>query len=62
MLGAKDVAFPKLNLASSGCISSARSSSVSSIAFGGLDTGWTFYTPYSTAPVDGTTTYHAMGG
>jgi cytochrome c oxidase subunit 1 len=48
MLGAKDVAFPRMNLASfylwivgTGCLLGA-------ILFGGgLDTGWTFYTPYS---------------
>ena len=48
MLGAKDVAFPRMNLASfylwiigTGCLLAA-------ILFGGgLDTGWTFYTPYS---------------
>ena len=48
MLGAKDVAFPRMNLASfylwiagTGCLLFA-------ILFGhGLDTGWTFYTPYS---------------
>ena len=47
MIGAKDVAFPKLNLASwyvyvVGCLFGAYS-----IIVGGADTGWTFYTPYS---------------
>ncbi|MCE9613485.1 MAG: cytochrome c oxidase subunit I [Lentisphaerae bacterium] len=47
MIGAKDVAFPRLNLASwyvyiiGGCIT------LYVAVTGGLDTGWTFYTPYS---------------
>lgn len=47
MLGARDVAFPKLNLFSfylwcAGCVC------LLLVLFtGGLDTGWTFYTPYS---------------
>jgi cytochrome c oxidase subunit 1 len=45
MLGAKDVAFPKLNLASWWLYVIGSIVAVSSIAFGGLDTGWTFYTP-----------------
>ena len=48
MLGAKDVAFPKLNLASYylwmiGCVFF-----LITLGTGGLDTGWTFYTPYAT--------------
>jgi cytochrome c oxidase subunit 1 len=62
MLGAKDVAFPRLNLLSfylwvlgglflvwvliSGLIEAAFG--VNLPGGGGLDTGWTFYTPYST--------------
>jgi cytochrome c oxidase subunit 1 len=47
MIGAKDLAFPRLNLLSwylyifggtFGCVA---------ILLGGVDTGWTFYTPYS---------------
>ncbi|MBI5864734.1 MAG: cbb3-type cytochrome c oxidase subunit I [Planctomycetes bacterium] len=49
MLGAKDVAFPRLNLASwymwaFGCVWL-----LIALLTGGLDTGWTFYTPYSTS-------------
>ena len=48
LLGAKDVAFPRLNLASLlPLVSRARCCSSIAIPFGGLDTGWTFYTPYS---------------
>jgi cytochrome c oxidase subunit 1 len=49
MLGAKDVAFPRLNLMSWYVYVLGACVLVSSILFGGLDTGWTFYTPYSTS-------------
>ena len=48
MLGAKDVAFPKLNLASFHFYMVGACLFVLTILLGGLDTGWTFYTPYST--------------
>jgi cytochrome c oxidase subunit 1 len=47
MLGAKDVAFPKLNLASLYIYWLGTIMAVCAILFGGVDTGWTFYTPYS---------------
>jgi cytochrome c oxidase subunit 1 len=46
-LGAKDVAFPRLNLASYYLWLIGGAFAVTSILQGGLDTGWTFYTPYS---------------
>ncbi len=49
MLGAKDVAFPRLNLASLWVYVIGAVMAVSAIVFGGVDTGWTFYTPYSTS-------------
>ena len=48
MLGAKDVAFPRLNLASWWMWIFGAVLSVVTLSTGGLDTGWTFYTPYST--------------
>jgi cytochrome c oxidase subunit 1 len=48
MLGAKDVAFPKLNLLSWYVYLSGSIFAVLSILLSGVDTGWTFYTPYST--------------
>src|SRR3954453_5871323 len=48
MLGAKDVAFPRLNLASYYIYMLGAVMALSAIIFGGIDTGWTFYTPYST--------------
>jgi cytochrome c oxidase subunit 1 len=49
MLGAKDVAFPRLNLLSWYIYVIGSIFAVSSIVLGGVDTGWTFYTPYSTS-------------
>ncbi len=46
-LGAPDVAFPKLNLSSFYLWISGATLLVLTIPFGGLDTGWTLYTPYS---------------
>ncbi len=48
MLGAKDVAFPRLNLLSWYIYFFGSIFGVLSIIMGGVDTGWTFYTPYST--------------
>ena len=48
-IGAKDVAFPKLNLASWYIFMVGGSLGVIIIVLGGLDTGWTFYTPLSTS-------------
>lgn len=47
-LGAKDVAFPRLNLASWYLYMFGASFALFSIFTGGVDTGWTFYAPYST--------------
>ena len=47
MLGAKDVAFPKLNLASFYIYVLGAIFLVYSLVTGAVDTGWTFYTPYS---------------
>jgi len=48
MLGAKDLAFPKLNLASWYIYIIGGTFGVIVIITGGVDTGWTFYTPFST--------------
>jgi cytochrome c oxidase subunit 1 len=47
MLGAKDVAFPRLNLFSFYLWMLGAICAVWSLIAGGFDTGWTFYTPYS---------------
>ena len=48
MCGAKDVAFPRMNLASFYLWVFGAVFLVAAMALNGLDTGWTFYTPYST--------------
>jgi cytochrome c oxidase subunit 1 len=47
MLGAKDVALPRLNLLSFYLWCSGAVLAVLAIVLGGFDTGWTFYAPYS---------------
>jgi cytochrome c oxidase subunit 1 len=49
MLGAKDVAFPRLNLMSYYIYVLGAIFLLYSIVTGAVDTGWTFYTPYSTS-------------
>ena len=49
MLGAKDVAFPRLNLASWYIYVTGSIIGIYSMVSGGVDTGWTFYTPYSSS-------------
>ena len=48
MIGARDVAFPKLNLMSWYLFVLGGAFATWSLIRGGVDTGWTFYTPYST--------------
>jgi cytochrome c oxidase subunit I len=48
MIGARDVAFPKLNLLSWYLFMTGGALALWSLIHGGVDTGWTFYTPYST--------------
>jgi cytochrome c oxidase subunit 1 len=55
MLGAKDVAFPRLNLMSLYLYWTGAAMAVSTLLIGGVDTGWTFYTPYSTTTGGGVT-------
>jgi cytochrome c oxidase subunit 1 len=47
MIGAKDLAFPRLNLTSWYVYSIGGMFTILVLALGGVDTGWTFYTPYS---------------
>ena len=53
MLGAKDLAFPRLNLASFYVYLAGAALTLWGMVHGGADTGWTFYAPYATAsPTD----------
>ena len=47
MIGAKDLAFPRLNLLSWYLYVGAGFLALFAILIGGVDTGWTFYTPFS---------------
>ncbi len=48
MLGARDLAFPRINLLSWYLYTLGLLFALYALVVGGLDTGWTFYTPYST--------------
>jgi cytochrome c oxidase subunit 1 len=47
MIGAKDLAFPRINLLSWYIYVIAGIFAIGSLIGGGVDTGWTFYTPFS---------------
>jgi cytochrome c oxidase subunit I len=47
MIGARDLAFPRLNLASWYLYIAGALFTLYAMISGGVDTGWTFYTPYS---------------
>ena len=47
MIGARDLAFPRLNLASWYIFIFGAAFTLWAITVGGVDTGWTFYTPFS---------------
>ncbi len=57
MIGAPDVAFPRLNLASWYLTLIGGLCAVYALVAGGVDTGWTFYPPYSTSFSNG----HVLG-
>ena len=49
MIGARDVAFPRLNLMSWYIFITGAALALYATLSGGVDTGWTFYPPYSAA-------------
>lgn len=53
MIGARDLAFPRLNLASWYVYSASSLFFVTVVVLGGVDTGWTFYAPLSTSFANG---------
>ncbi len=61
MLGAKDLAFPKVNLASYWIFVLGGVFAVFCLAGGGVDTGWTFYAPFSTGYSNSAVFWAAMG-
>ncbi len=48
MVGAKDLAFPRINLLSWYLYMAGAITALTAMVTGGVDTGWTFYTPFST--------------
>jgi len=49
MIGARDLAFPRINLLSWYLYITGASLTITCLILGGADTGWTFYTPYSSS-------------
>jgi cytochrome c oxidase subunit 1 len=49
MIGARDLAFPKLNLLSWYLLAAGGLFALFAMLAGGVDTGWTFYTPFSSS-------------
>src|ERR1700747_1856430 len=47
MIGAKDLAFPRINLLSWYIYIAGAIFALAAVVLGGVDTGWTFYTPFS---------------
>ncbi len=61
MLGAKDLAFPKVNLASYWIFVLGGIFAVFCLIGGGVDTGWTFYAPFSTGYSNSAVFWAAIG-
>src|SRR5436309_2842169 len=53
MIGAHDLAFPRINIASWHVFNLSGVVLLYLLLMGGVDTGWTFYTPFSTAYANG---------
>jgi cytochrome c oxidase subunit 1 len=61
MIGAKDLAFPRINLISWYIYVIGATITLVAVVNGGLDTGWTFYTPYSSISSQTAVTTAALG-
>ncbi|MER3401981.1 MAG: cytochrome c oxidase subunit I [Armatimonadota bacterium] len=61
MIGARDVAFPRLNLLSWYFFMAGAFLATVALLRGGIDTGWTFYTPYSSSFAKGEVSLAIMG-
>jgi cytochrome c oxidase subunit 1 len=61
MIGARDMAFPKLNLASWYIFALGGLFTIGALVGGGVDTGWTFYTPFSSTYANSNVIATAMG-
>ncbi len=61
MIGARDLAFPKINLLSWYVYTVGAGFTVVAMVTGGVDTGWTFYTPYSSTYANTNVILTALG-
>src|SRR5213082_4110010 len=61
MIGARDLAFPRLNLTSWYLFLFGGGLTLYALLIGGIDTGWTFYTPFSTMYSNGHVVLAAVG-
>jgi len=61
MCGAKDLAFPRINLLSWYLYVAGAVITLGAVFMGGVDTGWTFYTPYSSMASNTNVTLAALG-
>jgi cytochrome c oxidase subunit 1 len=61
MIGARDLAFPRLNLLSWYIYVIGGLFTLCAAVFGGVDTGWTFYTPYSSTYANSNVMLTAVG-
>src|SRR5574341_1941474 len=61
MIGARDLAFPRINLLSWYVYMIGGLFTFAAVLLGGVDTGWTFYTPYSSTYSNTTVILTAVG-
>jgi cytochrome c oxidase subunit I len=61
MIGARDLAFPKINLLSWYVYTLGAAFTIVAMVTGGVDTGWTFYTPYSSTYANTNVILTALG-
>jgi len=61
MIGARDMAFPRVNLLSWYIYIVGGLFTLTAIVSGGVDTGWTFYTPYSSTYANSNVILTALG-
>ncbi|MFB3904810.1 MAG: cytochrome c oxidase subunit I [Acidobacteriota bacterium] len=61
MIGARDLAFPRINLLSWYIYVVGGLFTLCAVVFGGVDTGWTFYTPFSTTYSNSNVALTAVG-
>ncbi len=61
MIGARDLAFPRINLLSWYVFIAGALFTMAAVVLGGVDTGWTFYTPFSSTYSNSNVALAAVG-